>query len=123
MKEKPMKKTYHFNYDYGMAEITIEVDTKILTKERAIAVLDFYGRYYDKETDCIGEVAEMCAMDVIKTGVLYDDDLPAIKEYIKENNELDLLGDKSGIKIINFKPFRFDEMRLDCQKVETTEEH
>ena len=116
-----MKKIYHFNYDYGVAEVTIAVDTDILTEEPACAILDFYGWYYDKETNRIGEVVKMCAMEVIRAGVRCGNDLIAIKEYVKENSELDLLGDKSGIKVIAFEPFQFDEVRLELEEIETVE--
>ena len=116
-----MKKIYHFNYDYDVAEVTIAVDTDILTEESARAILDFYDWYYDKDTDRIGEVVKMYAMEVIRAGVRYGNDLTAIKEYVKENNELDLLGDKSGIKVIAFEPFQFDEVRLELEEIETVE--
>ncbi len=116
-----MKKIYHFNYDYGVAEITIVVNTDILTEEPARAILDFYGWHYNKETDCIGEVIKKCAMDIITAGVRYGNDLTAIKKHLKENNELALLGDKSGITAIAFEPFQFDEMRLELEKIETME--
>ena len=116
-----MKKIYHFNYDYDVAEVTIAVDTNILTETFACAILDFYGRYYDEKTDCIGEVIKMCAMEVIMAGVQYGNDLSAIKEYVKESNGLDLLGAKSGIQVIDFKPFQFDEKCLELEEIQFDE--
>lgn len=117
-----MIKQYYLNYDCGMAKIKIEVDTNILTTEAAKEILDFYGVFCLRDSWAIRAVVKMCAMDVIKAGVLFGNNLPAIKKYIKENNEIDLLGDKSGIKIINFKPFQFDEMRLELEDIEIEEE-
>ncbi|MGI5090859.1 hypothetical protein [Treponema sp. OMZ 805] len=116
-----MIKTYHFNYDYGVAEVTIVVDTNIFTQELAEAILGADDWYLIGVTDPIDTVIENCAMDVIKAGVQFGDNLPAIKEYIQENNELKFLGDKSGIKVIDFKPFQFDDTRLELEKVEVTE--
>ncbi|UTC62572.1 hypothetical protein E4O05_01260 [Treponema sp. OMZ 787] len=113
-----MIKTYFFDYDYGMAKVTIAVDTDVLTKEPASAILDFYGWYCDSDTGAISEAVRMCAMDVIKAGVIFGNDLSKIKKFIKENNKLDLFGDKSGIKIIDFKPFQFDPDILELEDIE-----
>ena len=121
MRRKRMIKTYHFNYEYGEAEVTMTVDTNIFTQELAEAILGAYDWYLIGVTDPIDTVIENCAMDVIKAGVQFGDNLPAIKEYIQENNELKFLGDKSGIKVIDFKPFQFDDTRLELEKVEVTE--
>lgn len=114
-----MIKQYYLNYDCGMAKIKIEVDTNILTTEAAKEILDFYDIFCLRDSWAIRAVVKMCAMDVIKAGVLFGNNLPAIKKYIKENNELDLLDDKSGIKIIDFKPFQFEEVFLDIEDLDS----
>ena len=100
--------TRRYFYEYDSAKVTLEVDSNILTDSVCKDILDFYGEPFDENTNLTTRVLEMCVLATLQAGVTFGNHVPLIKDFVKSHYELDLLGSKSGIKIIEFIPFNFE---------------
>lgn len=109
------KKIYKFDYDFGKAEVSLEVDLDNFTPEHAQATLTFFTWDFDEDNDPIAEVMKKYALAVLQYSIDYG---ISSTEILKRDFDLEGFGSingKIGITLLDFEPFGLNDSDLEME--------
>lgn len=110
-----MKKIYKFNYDFGNAEVSFEVDLNRFTYSMANDTLEFFTWGYDPDADPIDEVMIKYAISVIKMAMSESLNKYGIMNAFQFQEGYYLIDGSDGILLTQLEVSDFDTSLLECE--------
>lgn len=109
-----MKKTYNFEYDFGEAFVSFEVDLKIFTPDIALATLNFFtwDNAWDESKDLIDEVLKKYAIEAIKVSTCDDFNHIGVISVFESYEGFCRLDGSTGIRLISVLGLTFDDDKI-----------
>jgi hypothetical protein len=111
-----MIRKYEFDYGFGEADCSFEVDDSIFTNEFANATLEFFDWFYDKDADPIDEVMKKYAMRAIKEATFNGYNLYGVIGEFDSMEGYSKVDGSYGITLISVSEYEFDESQLEMTK-------
>lgn len=112
-----MKKRYSLTYD-GEYEMIVEIDDAILTAEVVTEWNEFWGGAKQR-ADCLTgplpSLLKMAYMVALRDSITTFDALRGLREGAEEG--FPKMDGSTGIAIISFEQFDFDEYEVDCREL------
>lgn len=105
-------KTYEFDYNFGEAEATLEVDLDIFTEDKAEFLLDFFRWEYNKDT-IIDDLLKKYAMKIISVSTSENLNEDGVKRWFAEEEGFIKIDGSQGVELILVSGYEFDEELLE----------
>ncbi|SHE58352.1 DUF2528 family protein [Dysgonomonas macrotermitis] len=107
-----MIKRYNYEYGFGEATVSFEVDTDIFTAELANETLTFFCWNYDKDADPVDEVMKKYALEAIKQATFNNYNEFGVIDAFNNNEGFGRLDGSIGITLKEVTGYEFDESQL-----------
>lgn len=108
-------KKYDFDYNYGEAYCSFEVDTEKFTPELANITLEFFDWHYDKDADPVDEVMKKYAMRAIKEATFNGHNTYGVIKDFEEAEGYGRIDGSIGITLISISEYEFEENDLEMK--------